>query len=209
MKKLKEKFSHLSKKNKLIVIFIAIFIVSVFVNRITGSPASYKKNNAVDRTESATKQVATTKTTEADEINKKNSDSEEKTRENETKELTTEETTTEEETTEEPTTEEPTTEEPTTEEPTTEKPKGVTPSFKETMDSYEAFFDEYVSFMNRYMANPTDMSLMMDYLSFMTKYTDYMDAIDSMDEDEMSDADLAYYLEVTARIESKLLQVAF
>ena len=204
MKKLKEKFSHLSKKNKLIVIFIAIFIVSVFVNRITGSPASYKKNNAVDRTESATKQVATTKTTEADEINKKNSDSEEKTRENETKELTTEETTTEEETTEEPTTEE-----PTTEEPTTEKPKGVTPSFKETMDSYEAFFDEYVSFMNRYMANPTDMSLMMDYLSFMTKYTDYMDAIDSMDEDEMSDADLAYYLEVTARIESKLLQVAF
>ncbi len=124
-------------------------------------------------------------------------------------EATTEEPATEEPTTEEPTTKEPTTKETTTKETTTKKSDTVTPSFKETMDAYEAFFDEYVSFMKKYMANPTDMGLLTDYLSFMSKYTEYMDKIDDMDQDEMSDADLAYYLEVTARIEAKLLGVVF
>ena len=36
--------------------------------------------------------------------------------------------------------------------------------FKSAMDSYEAFFDEYVAFMKKYsQSNGTDMSLLNDY----------------------------------------------
>lgn len=37
---------------------------------------------------------------------------------------------------------------------------GLRPEFKEAMDSYEAFYDEYCAFMKKYMKNPTDLKLL-------------------------------------------------
>ena len=86
----------------------------------------------------------------------------------------------------------------------------VTPSFKETMDSYESFFDEYIVFMNKMMNGNamTSMDYLNDYAAFMAKYEEAMEALDKMDTDKMSPADQAYYFEVMARIEAKLLKVA-
>ena len=89
-----------------------------------------------------------------------------------------------------------------------EKPvsAGVTPEFKATMDSYEAFIDKYVEFMKNY--DTMDTSQMLQYLSILSEYTDFAQKIDAIDEDSLSDADYAYYLEVTTRVSQKLLSAA-
>lgn len=103
----------------------------------------------------------------------------------------------------------PTAETPVTEVPTeSKKTTSVSPEFKETMDSYEAFFDEYVAFLKDYSANPTSLTLLSKYASFLQKYTETITALDSIDESELSAADDAYYVEVTLRISQKLLEVA-
>lgn len=85
----------------------------------------------------------------------------------------------------------------------------ISPEFKETMDSYEAFFDEYVEFMNNYDANTSDPELLMEYAELMSKEADMLQKMEAMDESDMTTAEAAYYLEVTARIEAKLATVAY
>lgn len=78
--------------------------------------------------------------------------------------------------------------------------------FKKAMDAYEAFFDEYCTFMKKYAENPTDMNLLLQYTAYLTKYAEYMDALDKAGEEPMNEAEEAYFLEVTLRIEKKLLE---
>lgn len=79
--------------------------------------------------------------------------------------------------------------------------------FKETMDSYEAFFDEYVEFMKKYSESNDVMSMLTDYTDYLSKYADVMKKLNSIDESKLSAADAAYYTEVSARISKKLLEV--
>ena len=83
----------------------------------------------------------------------------------------------------------------------------VTPSFKEMMDSYEAFFDEYIAFMKKYEENPSDLTLLSEYTEYLSKYSDYLSKLSAVDKDSLSAADLAYYTEVNARILKKLADV--
>ena len=86
---------------------------------------------------------------------------------------------------------------------------GLRQEFKETMDSYEAFFDEYVAFMEKYAASDgSDLSLLADYASYMSTYADMMADLEAWDSEEMSPAETAYYIEVQARISQKLLSIA-
>lgn len=89
------------------------------------------------------------------------------------------------------------------------KQEGVTPDFKELMDSYEVFFDSYVDFMNKYNEASSDdqAGMLADYADFMNKYADYMKKLDDIDENNLSAADYAYYIEVQARITKKLSEV--
>lgn len=75
------------------------------------------------------------------------------------------------------------------------------------MDSYEDFFDEYVAFMQKYQnSSGTDtIALLSDFSDYMAKYTDYMEKIDSIDQDDLSTEEALYYLEVTTRVSQKLL----
>lgn len=84
----------------------------------------------------------------------------------------------------------------------------VDPKFKETMDSYEAFFDEYVEFMKKYSESNDVMSMLTDYTNYLSKYADVMKKLNSIDKSKLSAADAAYYTEVSARISKKLLEVA-
>ena len=83
----------------------------------------------------------------------------------------------------------------------------VTPEFKELMDNYEAFFDEYIAFMDNYDENNLD--LMYDYLNYLEKFANTMDKLSEIDENELSEADTLYYLEVTTRIYAKLEKAAY
>lgn len=82
----------------------------------------------------------------------------------------------------------------------------IRPEFKEAMDSYEAFFDEYCEFMKKYNESDDTTSLLADYASYMVKYTDTMQKMNNISEDELTDAEVAYYTEVSARISAKLIE---
>lgn len=80
--------------------------------------------------------------------------------------------------------------------------------FKDAMDSYEAFMDEYVAFMKKYSDNPSDVSLLADYTKYMSKYADMVEKFDKWESEDLNDAELAYYIDVQARVSKKLLEVA-
>lgn len=84
----------------------------------------------------------------------------------------------------------------------------VTPEFKAAMDSYEAFFDEYISFMNKYKESGYDASMLTDYTNYMNSYTETMKKISEIDTDSLSTADMLYYSEVNFRISSKLAEIS-
>jgi hypothetical protein len=117
------------------------------------------------------------------------------------------ESTTEEEPTEEETTEVVT--EATTEETTSQADaSGIRPEFKAAMDSYEKFFDEYCAFMKKYKESNDASSMLADYTKYMAQYADTMAKLDAIDEKELSTEEAVYYAEVSARITSKLAEVA-
>jgi hypothetical protein len=78
------------------------------------------------------------------------------------------------------------------------------------MDSYEEFFDKYVAFIKKYKeADANDaLAMLSDYTEMLTKYAEMTEAMDDIDTDSLSTADYAYYIEVTARISTKLLEVS-
>lgn len=84
----------------------------------------------------------------------------------------------------------------------------IRPEFKEAMDSYEAFFDEYVEVMKAYQEEPTNTELMMRMSDLMAQEADMLAKFDAWESDEsMSTAETAYYLEVQSRIYAKLAEV--
>jgi len=84
---------------------------------------------------------------------------------------------------------------------------GLSSDFKKAMDDYEAFMNEYVEFMKKFKANPSNTTLLKEYSNYMTKYTNAMESFEKWDEEEMNDAELKYYLEVTTRVNKKLLEI--
>lgn len=87
-------------------------------------------------------------------------------------------------------------------------PGVISPEFKKTMDDYEAWFDHYCEVMKKYQENPSDLELLTEMSDLIAEETTMLEQMENMDESEMNNAELAYYLEVTARIEKKLLEVA-
>ena len=84
----------------------------------------------------------------------------------------------------------------------------ISPEFKKTMDDYEAWFDHYCEVMKKYQENPSDLGLLSEMTELLSEETTMLEQLENMDESEMNSAELAYYLEVTARIQKKLLEVA-
>ena len=80
--------------------------------------------------------------------------------------------------------------------------------FKAAMDSYERFMDEYVAFMKKYKANPTDITLLSSYADYMSKYAQFVADFSKWENEDLNAAELAYYIDVQARVSKKLLEVA-
>lgn len=76
--------------------------------------------------------------------------------------------------------------------------------FKEMMDGYEAFFDEYIEFMESYDSDTAGFAAILEYADMLARYAEMVEAMDELDDSEMTGAELAYYLEVTGRIYQKL-----
>ena len=85
---------------------------------------------------------------------------------------------------------------------------GIRPEFKKSMESYEAFFDEYIEFMNAFKQDSTNLSMLTKYAEFMTKYEKAMSEMDKIDESELTDAEDKLFLETQLRINNKLTEAA-
>ena len=84
----------------------------------------------------------------------------------------------------------------------------IRPEVKEAIDAYEAFVDEYCEFMKKYSElDGTDLSILSDYFTFMSKLEDYTSKMDDM-EDDLTDAEYWYYIEVLNRCNEKMLKAA-
>jgi len=97
---------------------------------------------------------------------------------------------------------------PAEEAPAEQASNGVSPDVREMLDSYEAFVDEYIEFMQKYKNSDNVTAMMSDYLSYMQRYSDFVAKVNAMDSNSMSSADAAYYIEVTSRVSQKLLNAA-
>lgn len=84
---------------------------------------------------------------------------------------------------------------------------GISKQFKDAMDSYEAVMNEYVEFMKKYNANPTDATLISKYATMLQKYSEQISAFDKWKSEEMTTEETAYYIDVQSRVSKKLLEV--
>lgn len=85
---------------------------------------------------------------------------------------------------------------------------GMRPEFKEAMDSYEAFYDEYCDIMKKYAENPSDMELLTNYADMLTKAAEMSEKFEAWEDKEINDTELKYYLDVNNRVTKKLLDVS-
>lgn len=84
---------------------------------------------------------------------------------------------------------------------------GMRPEFKEAMDSYEDFYNEYCEILLKYTENPADMSTLTKYMELLTKLGDMDEKFKAWESDELNDTELKYYLEVSNRITQKLVDI--
>ncbi len=83
--------------------------------------------------------------------------------------------------------------------------KTIRKDVKEAIDAYENFIDEYVKFMKKYKKSDYSVKLLSDYMEFLTKLTEYEEKMDALEQD-LNDAELAYFTKVMLRCEQKLLK---
>lgn len=84
----------------------------------------------------------------------------------------------------------------------------VDADLKAFCDEYEVFMDDYVDFMKKYRSSKDVSGMLSDYADMMQQYTEFAEKASQYDTDEMSPADAAYFLEVTGRIQQKLLDIS-
>ena len=85
---------------------------------------------------------------------------------------------------------------------------GLRTDFKNAMDSYEKFVDEYIIFMQKYNSNPTDYELIKEYATYLGKYNDMVNKFEKWEDEDLNDAETAYYIEVQTRVNKKLMEAS-
>ena len=87
--------------------------------------------------------------------------------------------------------------------------EAIRPEFQQAMDSYEAFFDEYCDFMQRYSeSDGTDLGMLADYADMMEQYAQVTSDFSNWNSDDLTTAELSLYLDVQTRVNQKLLELS-
>ena len=82
----------------------------------------------------------------------------------------------------------------------------IRPEVKEAIDSYEAFVDEYCSFMASYDATNTET--MAEYISLMAKELEMTKEFEEIADWDLTEAEMDYYALVALRCDQKLLEAS-
>ena len=89
----------------------------------------------------------------------------------------------------------------------------VSADFKEFVDGYESFMNEYCDFMVKYASAQSSndtaalATMLADYTSLVQQEAEWIDKMNAVDTGSLSAADSAYYLAATARIEKRLADI--
>lgn len=94
------------------------------------------------------------------------------------------------------------------EEDTAESVSGIRPEFQEAMDSYEAFYDEYIDLLQQYSENPTDLTLLNEYMDMMTRVVEMDEQFNAWEDEDLSTEEALYFSEVSLRISEKMIEAA-
>ena len=89
-----------------------------------------------------------------------------------------------------------------------ESPEGdLRPEFKEAMDSYEIFYEEYFAALQRYTADPSDPEAADKYLSMVDKLTKMDIIFAAWENADLTEKEMKYYQNVNTRIQEKLFDL--
>lgn len=91
------------------------------------------------------------------------------------------------------------------EESKTTNSTGIRPDFKNAMDSYEKFMNQYCDFMIKYNKNPSDITLIKDYAKMVSDYDKYTKDFENWKSEDLNDEEMKYYLDVQNRVSKKLV----
>lgn len=80
----------------------------------------------------------------------------------------------------------------------------VTPEFKEKLDGYEEFFNEYIKFLTAYNKASDRTEMVSQLADYDARREDVTSKLNSIDKSTLSKADALYYEDVTYRISKKL-----
>ena len=86
-------------------------------------------------------------------------------------------------------------------------PDAIRPDFKAAMDSYEEFFDEYCELIQAIEQDASDLALLAKYGTFMAREAEMTRDFEAWESEDLTDAELKYYMEVNLRVQQKLLSV--
>ena len=82
---------------------------------------------------------------------------------------------------------------------------GMHSDFKQAMDSYEEFMNQYCDFMDKYeKSNGADPTLVIECADYVAKYAQAMKAFEAWESKNLNATEAAYYLDVQTRINQKL-----
>ena len=83
--------------------------------------------------------------------------------------------------------------------------------WRQFLEEYEAWVDEYIELLKKYNDNPTDMSILADYTEMMSELAEWSSRTEEVSDEleKASPAELAEYSAELARIASKLAQAEY
>lgn len=83
---------------------------------------------------------------------------------------------------------------------------GISTEFKNAMDAYEKFINEYAEFMKKYKKNSSDPELASQYYTMSLEYSKQINAFQKWKTNEMTEEESDYYSKVQSRVSLKLLE---
>lgn len=86
---------------------------------------------------------------------------------------------------------------------------GLRKDFKQAMDSYEAFMDEYIAFIMKYNnSNKAAPEMIKDYAEYMKKLAEMGAAFEKWESNNLNKEEAKYYVEVQMRVNQKLMNAS-
>lgn len=82
-----------------------------------------------------------------------------------------------------------------------------TVEWKQFLQEYEAWVDDYISIVKKYEENPTDMTILTDYMEMLSNLTQWTQKADNIQESILDTNEALEYSKEMLRIAGKLAEV--